>query len=191
MKMYFLILQLLMLLIRKHINRYVPCSPGAYHFRLTTWLTQHRRTWATYPRSWQPWRDEDMGFGPGGRGKGTVWTAKAARYRSTRWISIPYIHFGQFYMEKMTKSVFFTLLITRWVYLAGLANKDINHEGDWTQNDMTFIVERLWGRRQLWGSHPLCVGGGWCIEGDILGVWSTMRERAQLLWPYPGEASGV
>ncbi|VCW72626.1 unnamed protein product, partial [Gulo gulo] len=26
---------------------------------------------------------EDTGFGPGRRGKGTVWTAKAARYRST------------------------------------------------------------------------------------------------------------
>lgn len=68
MKMYFLILQLQMLLIRKSTSLCVPCAPVVYYLRLTTWHV-HREMCRKYPKSQHQWKDEDMGFGPGGRGK--------------------------------------------------------------------------------------------------------------------------
>lgn len=59
-----------------------------------------------------------------------MWITGAASYLGAREKSSPYIQFGQIYMEKITKPVFFALLITKWDCLAGLATKDNNNEGD-------------------------------------------------------------
>ena len=163
--MYFLILYPQMLLIRRSTNRYVPGTPGACNLRLTTWHI-HREMCRKCPKSQHQWKDEDMGIGPGGRGKESCGPQRLSA------ISVqdkdPHLIYNleQIYMEKMTKPVFFALLFTKWDWLAGLATKDNNNEGDWSQNGKAFAIQRLQGevRRSHatqqgvpWGWHSRCV----------------------------------